>query len=64
MSELRLSGEPGQRVAVSEDGAELTEHAGCGWIVLRPVRTWAEWREFAEMILAAGTVDEPETAGT
>ena len=52
---LTVAGDPGHRVALSAQGSEMTEHAGCGWIILRPVRAWEEWRQFARMILA--TVD-------
>lgn len=52
MSEpLSVAGEPGRRVAGSASGPELTEHGESGWIILRPSRTWEEWRQFARVIL-------------
>jgi len=61
MSEpLRETGLPGSRRMVAPDGTvEFTEHGGCGWIILRPSRTWDEWRQFARVILA--TVDPGES---
>jgi hypothetical protein len=54
MSEpLSVAGEPGRRVVGSASGPELTEHGVSGWIILRPSRTWDEWRQFAHLILAA-----------
>jgi hypothetical protein len=72
---LLVTGEKGHRVALSETGSQMTEACGCGqpgctalgWVMLNPVRTWAEWREMARLILdtpVPGSVDPPETAGT
>lgn len=52
---LRVTGLPGSRRLVAADGrVEFTEHEGCGWIILTPVRTWQEWRDLAWRILETG----------
>jgi hypothetical protein len=52
---LALSEGDGPRRMLGPDGLpQLTEHPGCGWIILRPVRTWQEWRDLAWLILESG----------
>jgi hypothetical protein len=55
---LELSvGSVGQRRLCQDGRPELAEHAGCGWFILGPRKTWAEWQKLARQILATPDPD-------
>jgi len=54
---LTSSGEPGRRLLGADGIPEFTSHCDSQWIILRPARTWAGWRELAQAILDAEDPD-------
>jgi hypothetical protein len=59
VSALTASGEPCRRLLGRDGIPEFTSHCDGQWIILHPARTWEQWRELAQAILAT---EDPEGA--